>query len=66
MKVYMVHVRHIELAKLMIEHGTNNWNSGLSSACIGDHIELAKLMIEHGANDFNGGLHDACTSHRIN
>ena len=39
--VYMVHVRHIKTAKLMVnhlQHGADNWNYGLYGACTSHRI----------------------------
>jgi ankyrin repeat protein len=51
---------HLELAKLMIKHGADNFNNGLNWACRNGHLELVNLVIEHGADDFNQGLIAAC------
>ena len=46
----------MELVKLMIEKGANDWNNGLEYACIGGYKEIMKLMIEKGANNLQEGL----------
>jgi ankyrin repeat protein len=56
---------HLQLAKLMIEEGANNWNEGFNNACVGGHLELVNLMIEMGANDWNEGLYWACNCNHI-
>jgi hypothetical protein len=43
----------MDLAKLMIEKGAREWNSGLRDACEGGHLDLAELMIEKGATNQN-------------
>lgn len=47
---------NMDIVKLMIEYGANDWNECLYRACETGNLELAKLMIEHGATDFNGAL----------
>jgi hypothetical protein len=51
---------HLEIVKLMIEKGANDWNWGLRNACYDGHLEIVNLMIEKGANDWNRGLINAC------
>ena len=50
----------LELTRLMIDHGANNWNYSLYGACYGGSLELTRLMIDHGANNWNYGLYGAC------
>ena len=40
---------HINIIKLMIKKGANNWNWGLAIACKFYYQEVVKLMIENGA-----------------
>ncbi len=47
---------HKDLVNLMIEKGNDNFNGGLSEACLGCKPDIAKMMINKGANDFNRGL----------
>ena len=42
---------NINIIRLMIEKGANNWNNGLYYACKGGHMEIVKLMIERGADN---------------
>ena len=56
---------NIEIVKLMIEKGVNNWNRALYGACRGGNIEIVKLIIEKGANDWNWGLLGACYNRNI-
>lgn len=41
----------VDIVELLISHGINDWNGGLSGACRGGQLELAKLMISHGATN---------------
>jgi len=45
-----------DLITWFIQHGANDWNSGLRGACLGGHLELVELMILKGANHWNTGL----------
>ncbi len=36
---------HLDLVKLLIEHGANNWNGGLEGACYGGHYKIVIFMI---------------------
>jgi hypothetical protein len=51
---------HLEIVKLMIARGADDWNSGLYNACHNGHREIVDLMIACGANDWNWGLASAC------
>ena len=51
---------NLDLIKLMMTKGANDWNGGLYSACQGGHKEIIELMIAKGAYDWNGGLYSAC------
>jgi ankyrin repeat protein len=51
---------NIDIIKLLISHGADDWNNGLIGACGGGHLELAELMISHGAYVWNFGLIEAC------
>jgi ankyrin repeat protein len=51
---------NIDVVRLMISRGANNWNYGLYGACEGGHLELANLMISYGANNWDWGLEGAC------
>ena len=51
---------HLELVKLMISRGANNWDCGLQHACRGGHLELVNLMISRGNDHWNNGLYGAC------
>lgn len=55
---------HLELARLTLELGANDWNGGLIQACEGDHLELIELMIQQGATKWDDGLIRACRSGR--
>jgi ankyrin repeat protein len=44
---------HIDIVKMMIDKGANDWNWGLRGACRSGHIEIIKLMIDKGANNWN-------------
>jgi ankyrin repeat protein len=50
----------LEIIKLMIEKGANNWNDGLCSACRNENLEIVKLMIEKGATHCNN-----CNKHEF-
>lgn len=49
---YSCRGRNVEIVKLMILKGANDFNSGLYSSCTHDDIEIAELMI-NGYNDCN-------------
>ena len=65
---------HLELVKLLISRGANDWDSGLYRACRGGHLALAKFLIIKGTEnpvyydgelaegnlDFIFGLRGAC------
>ena len=51
---------HMDIIKLMIEKGADDWNSGLIGACEGGHIDIVKFMIEKGSSDWSAGLGYAC------
>ena len=55
----------MEIVKLMIQQGANNWNAGMEDACRGGHMNIVKLMIEKGATSFDDGFVGACISGQI-
>lgn len=42
----------IDIIKLMIEKGANDFNNTMVEAASGGHIDIVKLMIQQGATDF--------------
>lgn len=57
---------HVKIARLMIDHGANNWGGGVWCACRSDNIEIVNLLILHGGfDDWDGGLLDACENGRM-
>lgn len=44
---------NVEIVKMMIEKGANEWNGELRKACSKGNEEIASLMINQGANYFN-------------
>lgn len=48
------------ILNLLIEHGANDWDSGLRGACAGGHLDLVKLMINKGATFIDNGFALAC------
>ena len=56
---------HIDIVKLMIENGANDWNWGMYNACCGGHINIVKFMIKNGANAWNDGMSGACCGGHI-
>ena len=50
----------MDIVKLMIEKGANDWNDGMYSACQRGHMEVVKYMIEKGAKSWNDGIYGAC------
>lgn len=53
---------NIQIARLMIQYGANNFNEGFRYACWYSNIQIVRLMIEHGANSWDSGLRLACFS----
>ncbi len=51
--VFLLHAKNIEVMKLLISHGANNYEYGLRAACFNNDIEGAKLMISLGATKYN-------------
>lgn len=41
---------HLDIVKLMIAHGADDWNHGLTYACISGNKEIINLIIYNGAN----------------
>ena len=46
----------ISVIKLLIAHGADNFNWGLTRACKENQLEIAKLMLKHGANNIGKAL----------
>ncbi len=42
---------HLNIVKLMIKCGADDWNGGLCYAHLGGHLNMEKLMIEKGATE---------------
>lgn len=42
----------MEIAKMLISEGVDNWNVGLTGACSGGNVEMAEFMISKGANNW--------------
>jgi len=61
----MKQTRQIEIVKLMISKGANNWNGGMFSACHNNHTDIVQLMISKGANNLDWGLFGACKGGHI-
>ncbi len=59
---------HINIVKLIIDNGANNFNDGLIWACLCGHIDIIKLMIDKGADNYDNGLIRACKgeNHKTN
>lgn len=55
---------YIDIVKLAIAYGANNWDHGLHSACQGGHLDIAEFMIELGACRWNYGLYGACRENK--
>ena len=53
------HNGHIEIARLMLSHGANNFNMTLEIAASQGHINVVELMLSHGATDFNSAMTSA-------
>lgn len=55
---------HLDIAKLLIQHGAHDLNGALSHTCSGkdSHFELANLLIDNGAKDWNRCLLHACAN----
>lgn len=53
---------NLEIAKLVINKGANNWNEGLLGACGKGHVDLVKLMLYHGATNFNNAMVENVTN----
>lgn len=54
---------HVDIVKLMMDEGGNNWGLALLYACMGGHINLVKLMMskgEIGTVYLGQSLHYAC------
>jgi ankyrin repeat protein len=55
---------HIDIVRLMIEKGADNFNHAMFNAAKGGHIDIVKLLIEKGANDFDWAIYwAACGGH---
>jgi ankyrin repeat protein len=52
--------RNLDLIKLLISMGVNDWNGGMKTALNENNTEVAELMITKGANDWSEGLIGAC------
>ena len=50
----------MEIVKLMVAKGADDWNGGLKGACFGGRVEIVRLMAAKGATNWNGGLFGAC------
>ena len=50
----------IEIVKLIIKHGENDWNIGLQDACLYGHVNVVCLMIQLGADNWRQGLSQVC------
>ena len=53
---------YLDIVRLMLFRGANNYNTGLTSAASGGHIEIVLLMLQQGANNFNEAM--ARAAHR--
>jgi len=51
---------NIDIIKLLILHGANNWNSGLVSACEHGHENLIDFLCQKGANIWDQATRVAC------
>lgn len=51
---------NMEIVRLMIKKGANNYINAIYFACLSGNIEIIQLMIEKGANGYNDGLTSAC------
>jgi ankyrin repeat protein len=60
---------NIDIAKLMISKGSNNFVDGLKHACSSGHVEIAKLMISSNkdivSEDFNRAFEIACSKNQV-
>jgi len=45
--------KSIELVKLLLDRGANNYNETMASAAIHGHIRIVELMLDRGANNYN-------------
>jgi ankyrin repeat protein len=52
----------LEIIKLMIKKGADDFNNGLTRACSGKNIEIIEYLITQGANDWNDGFLEACNA----
>ena len=53
---------YLDIVRLMLFRGANNYNTGLMTAASGGHLDIVLLMLELGANDFNDAM--AMAAHR--
>ena len=53
---------YLDIVRLMLFRGANNYNTGLTSAASGGHLDIVLLMLEQGANNFNEAM--ARAAHR--
>ena len=47
---------YLDIVRLMLFRGANNYNTGLTSAASGGHLDIVLLMLELGANNFNEAM----------
>ena len=47
---------YLDIVRLMLFRGANNYNTGLTSAASGGHESIVRLMLELGANNFNEAM----------
>lgn len=50
---------HLDIVKLSIEKGANNFNLAMYNSAFGGYTDIVKLMLEKGANNFNVTMEDA-------
>ncbi len=56
---------HVEIAKMMIELGSDNINDGLINAAVNGHLLLVIVMINHGANNIKDILDNYVLNNEI-
>ena len=53
---------YINMVRLMLSHGANNFNHSMVAAADYGHIEIVRLMLSHGATDFNNAMEAAASN----
>ena len=52
---------HIEIVRLLLQQGANNYNEVLSKAAREGHQNIVELMLEEGADDYNMAMTEAAS-----